>query len=351
MNLRNLLTIILAFVALTAGSVVAPAPSEASHGSDHYVYARITARLSANGQVEFALQQRLSGNSWGDRIFPRARYFPTSTATVDQWLVSSTLTLPSLDDPSSEADVRITARLRDNGQVEFALQQLVDATWDAHIFPRARYFPTNATVGQWLVSSPLSATLPRSAADADRAVLDAFYHATGGQQWSIQTNWLSSRPLDRWHGVHTDSDGRVVELRFYNNLLTGSIPAEIGDLSNLERLRIRDNDNLSGPIPHTLGHLSNLREMALGNNNLSGSIPPELGNLSNLREMALGNNNLSGSIPPELGNLSNLDALYLDNNNLSGPIPPELGNLPNLDALHLYNNNLSGPIPSELGDI
>ena len=104
MNPRNLLVILLAFVALTASSVVAPAPAEAVHGTDHYVYARITARLGADGRVEFALQQRLPGSTWSDRIFPRARYFPT-TATVDQWLVSSALTLSALDDPSSETDV------------------------------------------------------------------------------------------------------------------------------------------------------------------------------------------------------------------------------------------------------
>ena len=373
MNHRNLLAILLAFVALTASSVVVTTPSEASHGTDHYVYARITARLAADGQVEFALQQRLASNTWGARIFPRARYFPT-TATVDQWLVSSTLTLSALDGPSSETDVRITARLRDNGQVEFALQQLVDGTWDAHIFPRARYFPTGATVGQWLVSSTLGAALPRSAADADRAVIEAFYRSTGGQGWTVQTNWLSSRPLNEWHGVTTNSNGRVARLYLDGNNLSGSIPPELGNLAALEILSLGANNltgsippelgnlaaleilslganNLTGSIPPELGDLTNLRELWLADNSLSGSIPPELGSLAALEVLSLGASNLTGSIPPELGDLTNLRELWLANNRLTGSIPPELGNFANLWFLHLHDNNLSGSIPPELGDL
>ena len=349
MNTRNILAILLAFVALTASNVVGTSPSEASHGTDHYVYARITARLAADGQVEFALQQRLTGSTWDARIYPRARYFPT-TATVDQWLVSSTLTLSSLDGPTSETDLRITARLRDDGQVEFALQQLVDGMWDARIYPRARYFPTTATVNQWLVSSTLGATLPRSAADADRAVIEAFYHATGGQQWSVQTNWLSSRPLGEWYGVDTDSDGRVIRLSLYGNNLSGSIPSALGDLANLEALYLEAN-NLSGSIPPELGNLAALEVLSLGASNLTGSIPPELGDLTNLRELWLANNSLSGSIPPELGSLAALEVLSLGASNLTGSIPPELGNLANLEKLYLANNSLSGSIPPELGSL
>ena len=350
MNHRRLLAIILAVVALTASSVVGISPSEASHGTDHHVYARITARLAADGQVEFALQQQLAGGIWGDRIFPRARYFPT-TATVDQWLVSSTLTLRSLDDSSSETDVRITARLRADGQIEFALQQRNDDdTWASHIFPRARYFPTNATVGQWLVSSTLSAALPLSAADADRAVLEAFYRATGGQEWTAQTNWLTDQPLHRWFGVDTNSDGRVIQLRVGGFNLTGSIPPELGNLAELEGLAL-DNTNLTGSIPPELGDLAKLEWLRLDNNNLTGSIPPELGNLTTLHGLYISLNNLSGPIPPELGNLAALEILWLHSNNLSGSIPPELGNLSNLEELHLSWNSLSGSIPPELGSL
>ena len=57
---------------------------------------------------------------------------------------------------------------------------------------------------------------------------------------------------------------------------------------------------------------------------MSGEIPPELGNLSNLLYLYLQDNDLSGEIPPELGNLSNLLYLYLQDNDLSGCVPSSL---------------------------
>ena len=73
-------------------------------------------------------------------------------------------------------------------------------------------------------------------AASDRAALVALYNATGGRNWSRNRNWLSNAPMGEWHGVTTDSDGRVTHLSLYSNQLTGEIPAELGDLTNLELL-------------------------------------------------------------------------------------------------------------------
>ena len=63
--------------------------------------------------------------------------------------------------------------------------------------------------------------------------------------------------MDDWFGVDTDDNGRVVKLEIFRHALSGEIPPE-------------------------LGNLSNLTELGLGGNQLSGEIPPELGNLANL---------------------------------------------------------------------
>ena len=91
--------------------------------------------------------------------------------------------------------------------------------------------------------------------------------------------------------------------------------------------------------------------LSLDNNQLDGSIPSELGSLSNLEYLALVNNQLSGSIPPKLGNLSNLTFLFLNNNRLVGNIPSEIGRLSTLVWFNLSNNQLSGSIPPELGSL
>ena len=56
-----------------------------------------------------------------------------------------------------------------------------------------------------------TATPTRAQSDPDRAVLVALYHSTGGASWDANTNWLSDRPIGEWHGVTTNSNGRVIE--------------------------------------------------------------------------------------------------------------------------------------------
>ena len=65
-------------------------------------------------------------------------------------------------------------------------------------------------------------------------------------------------------------------------------------------------------------------------NGLNGTIPSELGNLSNLTYLHLGSNSLTGTIPSELGNLTKLTAIYLYSNALTGTIPSELDSLTKL---------------------
>ena len=74
---------------------------------------------------------------------------------------------------------------------------------------------------------------------------------------------------------------------------------------------------------------------------LTGLIPPELGQLTELEYLSLNDNALTGPIPPELGQLTKLKELDLYCNRLSGPIPPELGQLTKLRTLNLYRNRLT----------
>ena len=179
----------------------------------------------------------------------------------------------------------------------------------------------------------------------DREALEALYHATGGPDWRNRAYWLSGEIPPELGGL---TNLRVLLLR--DNELSGEIPPELADLTNLQELDLRFNE-LSGEIPPELGGLTHLRVLLLRFNELSGEIPPELADLTNLQELDLRDNELSGVIPPELGELTNLRGLDLESNELSGAIPPELVDLTNLGWLRLESNELRGAILPELGEL
>ena len=99
---------------------------------------------------------------------------------------------------------------------------------------------------------------------------------------------------------------------------------------------------LTGDIPQEIGNLTNLQYLLLEGNQLTGEIPPEIGNLTNLDELWLSQNQLTGEIPSEIGQLTNLTYLGLFSNQLTGEIPPEICNL---NYVYVTNNQLCPPYP------
>lgn len=105
-----------------------------------------------------------------------------------------------------------------------------------------------------------------------------------------------------------------------------------------------------------LGKAPSLEDLRLDSNLLSGSIPTELGILvSSFRFLHLSNNFLTGQIPSELAQLGNLTLLSLGDNDLSGEIPGELSTLvanETLISIHVTGNPLlSGEIPQEMCEV
>ena len=116
--------------------------------------------------------------------------------------------------------------------------------------------------------------------ESDRAALVALYDATGGDNWNDNTNWKSDKPLDQWYGITTDNNGRVTRIDLSNNNLTGSIPSELDNFTNLLILYL-DHNNLSGSIPPVICNLlPKMRKFNINENweliNDCFSIPDEL---------------------------------------------------------------------------
>ena len=195
---------------------------------------------------------------------------------------------------------------------------------------------------------------------ADRGALEALFDSTGGVDWTDRTNWKTDAPLDQWYGVETHGL-RVSGLglggydetarRHVGNGLAGSLPAELGALTDLRWLGIVGNPSLTGPLPAELGNLTNLTYLNIEVNSLTGTIPVELANLKSLNRLNLLANRLTGGIPAELGTLTDLVDLWLGHNELTGPVPAALGGLVNLRTLNLSSNQFTGPIPAVLGNL
>ena len=174
-------------------------------------------------------------------------------------------------------------------------------------------------------------------------------------------NWSSDTAIADWEGITVSgTPERVTELKIdgwtsqwrigRSITLDGTVPAQLGELSELQRLQLSRNE-LTGTIPAELADLAALTSLQLYGNELSGGIPPELGELSNLTTLNLRDNPLGGGIPVELGKLANLGALYLESTQLTGSIPASLGDV-NLWLLRLSGNaGLSGCVPASLQGI
>ena len=278
-------------------------------------------------------------------------------------------------------------------------------------FPRHRNLylclPGTAEFVEWAAAGSLSAPDPRYCNESDRAALEALHEATGGAGWTNSRRWLADPAVGEWFGVESDSLGRVVALDLANNGLSGELPVQLGQLTELTELRI-GNNALSGRLPASLTALS-LREMRYSDTGLCvpaeasfrawlSAIPAREGpevecaptsdrdilatlygatggaswrNRNNwmtdaplgewhgvevdaegrVTALRLGYNNLNGVIPHDLGQLARLEELELFENPLTGPIPPALGNLSRLRRLYLFFTQLSGAIPPDLGNL
>ena len=151
----------------------------------------------------------------------------------------------------------------------------------------------------------------------DREILEIFYEATGGEEWTESDNWLSDEDLDDWHGVNA-WQGKVSGLSLHDNNLVGTIPPEVGGLDELFSIGLRYNE-LTGPLPAELSKFRGLRDMFLsGNPDISGRLPPELGYTGGLEYLNVSDTDLSGPVPLTFANLE-LTRFYFDRDGVCIP--------------------------------
>ena len=130
------------------------------------------------------------------------------------------------------------------------------------------------------------------------------------------------------------------------NLLTGTIPHCIGNLSN-ELLGLHLSSNgVSGHIPESLGQLTKLTDFDFNQNHLSGTVPRSMCNLVALVDLGLVQNSLSGTLPDCWEKLVHVMNFYIDSSPLVyGTVPTSIRYMVSLQNLYLHSNSMSGTIP------
>ncbi len=365
-------------IRLTSDNMDAENPSLAGHLGRGFVNALAAVQTPSLPAV------RLKRWSWADRDGDRqiaSGDAVTVTATVVNYLSDArqlTVELveaepyPFIEMTVGKADVGYLAS-GDSVEVRFEFRVATDTP----VNQRVRFYTHIRDGAHEDQADMLSFQVNRSLEEVHRS-LSALYTATGGNNWTDNHNWDLTRvpteeELGTWAGVDL-SEGWLVKLGLSQNNLTGQLPSELGNLTQLQHLWLEQNsltgaippelgnltqlqhlwleqNSLTGAIPPELGNLTQLTWLDLFHNSLTGAIPPELGKLSQLQDLGLYGNALTGAIPPELGKLSQLQVLWLEHNSLTGTIPPEFGNLTQLRSLDMFDNSLTGAIPPELGNL
>ena len=140
---------------------------------------------------------------------------------------------------------------------------------------------------------------------------------------------------------------QLMYLEMGGNLFNSTMPTEIPRLPNLEALYSYGN-GLEGNV-NFISNLDKVVEVWLDSNPLLyGTIPTEIGRLTNMASLSLTNCDLSGQIPTQIGSLTMMEQMWFYGNRFSGTIPSQFANLPKLLILGLEDNNITATMPSAM---
>ncbi|THU71949.1 hypothetical protein C4D60_Mb04t06940 [Musa balbisiana] len=166
--------------------------------------------------------------------------------------------------------------------------------------------------------------------------------------WRVVYAWVGDDPcgdgdLPPWSGVTCSQQGdyRVVtELEVYAVSIVGPFPIAVTNLLDLTKLDV-SNNHLTGTLSKFIRNgdgFPSLRNLYLNNNQLSGTLPDQISNLTNLEILYLSYNKMSGQLTPKLVEIPRLTYLYLDHNAFTGRIPDGLYKHPFLKELYIESN-------------
>ena len=172
------------------------------------------------------------------------------------------------------------------------------------------------------------------------------------------------------------------DLRLGENSFTGTLPPQIARLMKLGRstctehriflslglywvrhqltlfysvcryapeILLVNDTNLEGVIRDSFGSFEKLRFVDFSRNAFSGPLPGSIFDNGAIELVYLSENMFTGAIPSNLGNADTLRDLYVNDNKLVDMVPPiKAGELENLSEFRLENNGITGTMPSTI---
>ena len=119
-------------------------------------------------------------------------------------------------------------------------------------------------------------TSSQSSGNSSCNALESIFYKTEGVDWGNHSGWLAQADPCEWHGIDCSND-EISTITLPNNNLTGKIPEEIGELTNLSSLDLSGN-SLTGPLPLSVALLQTTTNTCdLTGNNANLCIPDDPG--------------------------------------------------------------------------
>ena len=270
------------------------------------------------------------------------------TFTASNWSTAQTVTVTPVDDDDADDEtvaVSHTVAGAGSGYGRVSAASVTVKVDDDEVVP--------------LVCAGSTAT-PAGSSAGLVSDCDVLLASKDGLRGSASLNWSNDLAIGSWEGVTLLSDAdpsvtaaadRVFSLDVNGENFAGSLPPELGGLSALRLLAVR-NTAMTGGVPAAVGDLSSLQQLLVQNNpSMTGGIDAAVGRLSGLVKLIVQDTPLTGPIPSHLGSLDALEALVVDDTGLTGPLPSELGGLSKLKQLAVVDTAVTGAIPTQLGSL
>lgn len=167
-----------------------------------------------------------------------------------------------------------------------------------------------------------------------------------GRRFLLQVQWLSCRislilSLFRQNAILL----AICSCWTTPSLYTERCRPRLVIVSNLVRFQLKWMNEL---LYDTISPVLCSESLIMDASRVGGNIPTELGELTSVVDLWMRNSGFTGTIPESFQNLNNLNSLVLHGNSLTGTLPEWLGTLEKLRLLELFWNNFEGSIPESL---